>query len=91
MNNVGTTVKQTGWSSAMCELDSQIGGLKERVGILASRIEPLFCPEQPTICADKPVQPNPPKAKVILEIDSACYRILEIKTIINGMIQRLEI
>jgi hypothetical protein len=89
---VGTeAVKQTGWSVAICDLNSQIEELKERIEVLAGRIEPLFCPEQPTSGADKVGQPNPPKAKAIMEIDSATYRVMEIKTIINEMIQRIEI
>ena len=83
-------LKQTGWSSSITELNHQIEQLKERIGVLASRLEPLFCPEQMTN-NKTPGEPTPPKAQAILEIDSASYRIKELREIINEMTQRLEI
>lgn len=83
-------VKETGWSRATSNLSVEIEQLKETIGILAQRIEPLFCPEIPADVSNKPTPTNP-TAKAILEIDNFTYRIIELRKIVQEMLDRLEI
>ena len=82
--------KETGWSKAIKELSNQIDRLRERVGVLSNRLEPLFCPEQ-SAKPESPTSPAPLKASAIIEIDSASFRIKELREMINEMLQKIEI
>lgn len=88
---IGTNlpVKETGFSRAIGNLNNEVDQLKDNLGVLAQRIEPLFSSE---IAAQKTQNlPMPPKAKAILDIDEVSNRITELRCAISEMLQRLEI
>lgn len=92
MGNLGgcEAVKQTGWSTAMGNLENNIAQLKDRLECLANRIEPMLSPEQPTN-AKNLGQPTCPKAKALIEIDNASDKINTIRIIIDELISRIEL
>lgn len=81
--------RETGWSVSIGNLFNEIDGLKNGLGILATRIEPLLnmAAEQPK----NPGAPRPPKPKALEEIDNATARIVELRETVQEMIGRIEI
>jgi hypothetical protein len=83
-------LKETGWGKSMGNLSNNLGGLKDRVELLVSRIDAILTPNQP--CTPKPpAQPMPPIAKALHEIDIIAVRIDELKNLVDDTIIRLEI
>jgi len=74
LGQIGATqaVKETGWSVSMGNLFNEIEELKNRIGILATRVEPFLnmTGEQ----QKNPSAPRPPKPKALEEmLEHAVY------------------
>jgi hypothetical protein len=90
LQNVGSCeVKQTGWSTAMSELNNQVDSLTQRLDVLYHRIEPFMRMEQTAKNPNK--QPTQPKPTAIAEIDSVSERLQNVRLAVDECISRLEL
>ncbi len=83
------TVRETGWSVSIGSLYGELEELKSRLGILATRIEPLL--NMNAESAKNASVPRTPKPKALEEIDNATARVVELRQCIVEMIERIEI